>query len=184
MLDTPFLFEETLTDGDFQKIGQLSLRWSHIEHIVGNCLKTMLRLTDEEAIIAVFPLNVDQRLTKIKQLAELSPLAVDAQAALDELMPAMKALQVVRNNVVHAVIVEDNDDGHLFHLRSKERSLTKAQVFSAEELTNYAAHAALSLRFALGLKGERGARHPLPERPEIPEFLRSHFPKLKSRIGG
>jgi hypothetical protein len=91
----------------------------------------------------------------------------------------MKGIQFVRNNVIHAIVLDDLDEGHVFHLRSKRRSLTKAEIFSAEELTNYAAHAAISLRYALGLKDVPGARRPLPDRPDIPKFLRELIPTRK-----
>lgn len=176
MLQTPYLFEPNLSPEDYQRLGVLSLRWSHTEHVIGNCLKTMLRLTEQEAIVMVFPLGLEQRLGRMKDLAAISDLNAEAQVALNELLLIMKGIQFVRNNVVHAIVVDDAKDGHVFHLRSKQRALTKAQIFSAEELTNYAAHAAYSLRFALGLKGDVGQRHPLPDRPEIPEFLRELIP--------
>lgn len=183
MLDTPFRFEEELTSEEFQKLGQLSLRWSHTEHIIGNCLKVMLRLTDEEAVAMIFPLPVERRLDKIKELSALTPLNSDAQAAFDELRDVMRGIQYVRNNVIHAIVINHPDHGQLFHLRSKGRSLRKAQIFSCEELTNYAAHAALSLRYALGLKGSPGERFPLPDRPEIPEVLRELIPVRKQGDG-
>jgi hypothetical protein len=74
MLETPFRFESELSADDYQKIGLLSLRWSHTEHIIGNCLKVMLRLTDEEAVIAVFSLNLEQRLNRMKELARINAL--------------------------------------------------------------------------------------------------------------
>ena len=62
---------------------------------------------------------------------------------------------------------------------SKKRTLSASEVFSSEEITNYAAHAALALRLAVGVKDEPGARHPLPERPARPEFLRELIPSRK-----
>lgn len=176
MLQTPFLYEESLTPEDFQKLGQLALRWSHIDHIVGNCLKVMLGLSDEKAVVMVFSLGQDQRLKKLKQVADIAAPNPDACAALEGLRGVMGYIQQVRNNVIHAIMVEDPDQGQTFHLRSKGRSLTKEQVFSIEELTNYAAHAALSLRYALGLKGSPGEHHPLPDKPAIPEWLHNYTP--------
>jgi hypothetical protein len=175
MLKTPFYYEERLTDDDLKKIGQLSLLWSHTEHIIGNCLKIMLRLTDEEAIVAVFPLSLEQRINKIEKLARINPLNEQAKAAFNEFKAVRKAIQYVRNNVIHAIIIRGEGAGQpdMFHLRSHGRSLTKEQVFSAEELTNYAGHAALAFRYALGDKDHPlGLSYTLPERPEIPEFLR------------
>jgi hypothetical protein len=179
MIETPFTFEENLTAEEFQKIGQLSLRWSHTDHIIGNCLKVMLRLSDEEAVLIVFPMGAETRLTRIAELAAINPLNPEARSAFDELKPIMTGIQFVRNNVIHAIIIDDMENGQQFHLRSKQRSLTKEQVFSTEEITNYAARAAISFRYALGMKTGFGGQHPLPDRPAIPEFLRSkiQFPE-------
>jgi len=157
------------------KLGQLSLRWSHTEHVIGNCLKVMLRLTDQEAIIMVFPLPFDQRIQRMVRIAEINPPTAEVKEALDELVYVMKGIQYVRNNVIHAVVVEDEKQGYLFQLRNKERSLTKVQIFETEDLTNYAGHVALKLRFALGDK-DGVHSYTLPERPEIPTFLRELMP--------
>ncbi|MBR0993966.1 hypothetical protein JQ580_24905 [Bradyrhizobium japonicum] len=61
MIPSPYNFEPALSDQEYAKLGILALRWSHIEHILGNCLKVILRLTDEEAVIVVFSLSADQR---------------------------------------------------------------------------------------------------------------------------
>jgi hypothetical protein len=181
MLETPFRFEPNFTTEEWQKLGQLMLRWSHTEHVIGNCLKVMLRLSDAEAVIMVFPLGLEQRIQRISDLSELAPFKGDAKAAYDELCRAIKAIQYVRSNVAHAVVVEDDDGGYHFELRSKGRKLSKSEILSAEEITNYAAHAAYSFRVALGQKEYPGARHPLPDRPSIPKFLRSFFAERKPR---
>jgi hypothetical protein len=173
MIPSPFRFEAQLSPEEFQKIGQLSLQWSHIENIIGTCLRVMQNLSEDEAATKVFRLPLDQRLKKMsKLLAELKPLNPEAKAAFDELKPVMDGIRYVRNNVAHAIVGED-DSGHVFLLRSKKRSLTKAEIFSAEELTNYAAHLVLALRYALGVENDPSRRWPMPDRPEIPEFLRS-----------
>ena len=177
----PFRYEEWLTPAEFQKLGELFLRWSHIEHIIGNCLRAVLRLDGEQAVVMIFPLPLERRLDKIRELAEINPLPTDADAAFYELNYAMKCINYVRNSVVHAVMVDDPDQGLMFHLHSKKRLIAKEHVFAIEELTNYAAHAALSLRHALGLKGSPAVQHPLPDRPEIPEFLRLKFPAPPKR---
>jgi len=176
MIAVPYKFEPELSAQEFMKLGQLSIRWSHIEHILGMCLKRMLRLSDDEAIIVVFPLSLDQRLTRIRQLAESTPVGELAVRPLNELKLIMPAIQYVRNNVIHAFVTEDE-----FRLHSKQRTLTKAEVFSAEELTNYAAHVTVALRYALGFEFDtEGHSYTLPERPEIPDFLLSNFPVLRS----
>jgi len=152
-------------------------------HVIGNCLKAMLRLSDEEAIVAIFPLSTHQRLDHMKKIAKLNGLPADAQTALDELRVVMTGIQYVRNNnVVHAIIVDDETEGRVFHLRSKRTFTHEGRGFATAEWTNYAAHAVLSLRYALGLKGaDPGARHPLPDRPEVPEFLRELIPPRDQR---
>jgi hypothetical protein len=167
-----------LNGEDFQKIGQLAVRWSHIDQVIGNCLKALLRLPDEEAMIIVFPLGAEARLDRIKQLVAKRIDQDKVAASLSELLPVMKGIQFVRNSVIHSIVIDDTTDGHIFHLRSKDRVVTKAQVFSAEELTNYAGHCVLALRFAIG-GPNLGNTYTMPERPPIPEFLRHlvQFPR-------
>jgi hypothetical protein len=178
MIPVPWSLEPELPSEDFHKIGQLAIRWSHIDQIIGNCLKVVLRLSDDEATVVVFPLNAETRLNRLCELNEVSPLSEDAQRILAELRPIMRGLQLVRNNVIHAFVRDDLRDGFTFHLRSKDRVLTREEVFSSEELTNYAGHLALALRFALGLGGPPRS-YTLPDRPAIPDFLQStiQFPK-------
>jgi len=181
MIPVPYNFEPVLQIEEYVKIGQLSLRWSHIEHIIGNCLKRMLRLSDDEATVIVFPLSLEQRLSRITQLIEVAPPYPEAITAFNELKLIMPAIQFVRNNVVHALVTEDPIGEHRFILRSKGRSLTKAEIFSTEDLTNYAAHVTVALRYGLGFSGEtEGHSYTLPRRPEIPAFLLSVFPALRN----
>src|SRR5215213_156232 len=181
MIAPPFRFEPNLSPDEFQKIGQLSLRWSLTEHIIGNCLRVMLRLTEPEAAKVVFPLGLERKIKHMTDLAEIIEMTDLARERLDEVAYIMPGVQYVRNNVIHAIIIPDDVGGeHLFHLRSKGRSLTKTEVFSAEELTNYAGHAVIALRLALGGKDDpAGMNYTLPETPEIPEFLRLLIPTRK-----
>jgi hypothetical protein len=98
MLEPPFMFDPNLSDKDFQKIGQLSIRWSHIEFITGHCLRKLLRLSHEEAALMVFPLQFDQRLQKIKEVAKIHkpPLLPEFHAAFDEVWALKSAIQLVR----------------------------------------------------------------------------------------
>jgi len=180
MIASPWRFEPVISDQDLAKIGILTLRWSHIEHILGNCLKVLLRLSDDEAAAIVFPMNLETRINRIVEISEINPLSEHAQAALNEFRPVIKGLQLVRNNVVHAILIEDEREGHVFHLRSKQRTLSKTDVFSVEELTNYAAHLVTAFRYALGFKdGIEPVLYTWPDRPPIPEFLLStvQFPR-------
>jgi hypothetical protein len=179
MLEPPFMFDPNLSDKDFQKIGQLSIRWSHIEFITGHCLRKLLRLSHEEAALMVFPLQFDQRLQKIKEVAKIHkpPLLPEFHAAFDEVWALKSAIQLVRNNVLHAFVDLGEDGEPKFFNRAKSRTLTRSQIFSAEEITNYVAHAVLSMRYAIGFDLDSGERVPLPDRPDAPEFLREAIPK-------
>ncbi len=59
MIESPASYDSALSDDDLKTIGRLAISWSTTEHVIGNCLKTMLRLTDDEAQIAVFPLGLE-----------------------------------------------------------------------------------------------------------------------------
>ena len=83
----------------------------------------------------------------------------------------MPGLRQVRNNVAHAVLKDDGTAQQIFESRKTKRVFTKAQIFATEELTNYAAHAALVLRDKLGEKDPAGAPGPLPARPQIPSWF-------------
>jgi hypothetical protein len=57
----------------------------------------------------------------------------------------------VRNDAVHSALKE-SERGHVFENRAKGRVRTKAEIFSCEDLTNYASQLAVAFRFALGFK--------------------------------
>ena len=181
MIESPTSYQNNLTDADYQMIGTLAVSWATTEHVIGNCLKTMMRLTDDEAQITLFPLGLERRISHMQELAKM-PEAKWHREVLDdlaELALVMRALNFVRNNVLHAICINDAQGETSFHLRSKNRTLPKEQVLSVQELTNYAARVALDLRHELGFKklGVYGfGAEPLPDRPPIPDFLKSFFP--------
>ena len=78
----------------------------------------------------------------------------------------------MRNDAVHSVLKEI-ERGHVFENRGKGRVRTKAEIFSCEDLTNYASHLATAFRYALGFKEGPKPPRKLPTRPEIPNFLKS-----------
>jgi hypothetical protein len=175
MIEHPFSFD--LTPEELQKLGEMSLTWSHTEHLVGNCLKVLLRLTNDEAIAMVFPLTLEQRVRRIKMLIDLDTANPDVKIAFEELKVFLPAMQLVRNNVVHATLDNDASSGEiLFRLKSKDKALTKTEIFSAEEISNYVCCVALSLWLAL-LNGP--LQRPLPGRPAIPSWLLPHIPIRK-----
>lgn len=169
MLQSPFRFEAGFTSTEFETIGRLALRWAAIEHFVANCLKAMLGLSDDQAIVMVFPLGMEAKLDRMNELAEINPLNPEAKKALIELTKVAKALNFVRNTI-HAIVMEGD---HSFELRSKRRSIPKRDVLSTEELTNYAGRVAIFLRHALGDKDTVGGPPAWPTRPAIPAFLQS-----------
>ena len=177
MIESPASYDHTLSDADLKMIGKLAVSWSTTEHVIGNCLKGMLRLTDDEAVTVVFSLNLERRINYMVELAKSAPWEDDVRKLLKELKPVMTALQSVRSNVVHSIVIDDETGAQAFHLRSKNKSLPKDHAFSSEELTNYAAHLVLALRFAISFKPTQPVFSPptLPGRPPIPEFLQSFF---------
>ncbi|MES0049271.1 hypothetical protein [Mesorhizobium sp. M0053] len=176
MIPTDFLrYEKILVPEDFQKIGQLTLRWSLIDHTIGNCLRVLLRLTPAEAVHIVFRLGAAERRDRIRELIAINPVSSEADFLFKELDALMRAIQPVRNNLVHSILFWTNDGKDpSFHLRSKDKELTKAEVFATEDLTTYGLIAVSNLRYAVGPKdhGPDEIPLPLPERPEVPEFLR------------
>jgi hypothetical protein len=181
MIESPFRYEKNFTAKDYETLGKLSLRWSHIDHVLANCLKRLLRLKDDEAQAIVFQLSADYRFDRILELDKLKPLQKKkAVRALEELCLLMGGLRQVRNNVAHAVLMPSEAD-QIFESRKTRRGFTKTQIFATEELTNYAAHAALVLRHELGDKDPANAPGPLPPRPEIPDWFGT-LAKDKRRI--
>jgi hypothetical protein len=180
MIPSPFRFEKDLTAEDFQKLGQLILRWSHMEHIVGHCLRLILGLTEEQATALIFPLNLEVRLQRIADQVEQKPLSPPVNAIYREMLGAIKTLQPIRNLIAHGVLLPNVEGEHdQFHSRQKSKRHSKEEIFRCEALINYAAHAALLLRQEFGDPGaELG---PLPQRPAIPAFLQSNFPKPHPR---
>lgn len=179
MLESPFRYQVWFKPAEYQKVGELAMQWSSIEHVIGNCLKALLKLTDDEALILIFPLPVERLLNHLKELCAIRPIKDEARIALDELIDVMRGIQYVRNTVVHGIAVGLPPGEYAFRLHSKQREIAKDHIFATEELTAYAAHAALALRFALGFQENPDARHTLPGRPEIPEFLRELIPTRK-----
>ena len=173
MIASPFRFDTELSSEDFERLGRLSLRWSHIDHMIANCLKLQLGLDEDQARAMIFPLSTELRLQRMNELAKLKALPSDKAANIfQELCAMMKGIRAIRTNVVHAVLIEGG-----FTLRSKkDRAFTKQQIFDAEELTNYVSILALTLRHELG---ERDPAYdppdPLPDRPPVPEFLKPYI---------
>lgn len=172
-IETPFGFEVRLSGEEFQKIGQFACRWAHIEHTVGNCLRVLLGMAPDDAQVMVFPLSLDARVQRINEVIKKRPLPTFQATLFSELKPLLRAQQYLRNTVLHGVVIDlFLDEEPFFHLRSKGRDLTKAELFSCEDLINYTAHVAQALRLSLGEKDlPNGYTYALPDRPDVPDFL-------------
>ena len=175
MIKTPYHFEADLSDQDFQKIGQFACRWAHIEHTIANCLRVMLEMGPEPATIMIFPLSLDLRMSRIRELAKQRFLTGYQLALLAELRPLIKAMQYLRNTTLHGVAMSlgDDPDQTYFNLRSKGRSLTRGELFSCEDLINYTAHVTQAFRLSLGDKtyeDHEGHTYALPHRFTYPSF--------------
>jgi len=173
MIRTPYNFSANLSDQEFQKIGEFACCWAHIEHTVGNCLRRMLNMNPKEATIMVFPLSLDQRMTKIGQLLDLAPLSERHAALFGELKPLIRAQQILRTNILHGVFIDIFEEEEPFwHLRSKNRDVSKTEILACEDLINYTAHVVEAFRLLLGDElNPEGLVYALPNRPAIPEFL-------------
>ena len=174
-IPTPFRFEPEFTPEEFQKIGQFAARWALIEHIVGNCARRVLDLDPKQATVLVFPLSLDARVEMIRRSTRQRPLADDQRAYFDELLPLVRAIQYIRNTTLHGVVIKfQQDDEAFFHLRSRDRKITKTELFACEDLINYTAHVVQAFRISLGEKDHDlwpPINYTLPGRPTIPSIL-------------
>jgi len=183
VIKTPYHFEANLSDQEFQKIGQFACRWAFIEHMIGNCLRVMLKMEMEpDATVMIFPLSLETRMTRISKLAKQRFLTGYQLAVLAELRPLIKAMQYLRSTVLHGIVTSfgDDDDPH-FHLRSHSRNVNIKDLFACDDLIKYTAHVTEAFRLSLGdktIEGHEGHTYELPRRPHIPEFLPPDCRKL------
>jgi hypothetical protein len=116
---TPYMFEPELSVEDFAKLGQFMLRWSHMDHTIGNCLRRVLDMTPENATVLIFPLSLDMRIQRLRHFNEITPMSPDAQALFAELQPLVKAMQYIRNSAIHGIVIDMGDgEEPYFELRS------------------------------------------------------------------
>jgi hypothetical protein len=178
MIPTPYRFEPEFSDQEFAKIGQFTVRWSHMDHTVGNCLRVLLDMSPKTATVLIFPLSLDARMSHIDRFSKLQPLEPLPAAIFGELKPLIKAMQYIRNSAIHGIVIDSGGaEEPYFELRSKNRKVTKPQLFGCEDLINYTAHAVQAFRFSLGEKespwgGPWGPHdYALPHRPDVPDWL-------------
>ena len=118
------------------------------------------------------------RMQRIGEVIKRCPLTPEQTGFFAELTPCIKAMQYLRNTVLHGVVIGDDaeDDPPFFHLRSRNRNIYKADLFACEDLINYAAHVTLAFRLSLGdTEGPWAQHYALPDRPPIPEFLPNEY---------
>jgi hypothetical protein len=109
MIKTPYHFEADLSDQEFQKIGQFACRWALIEHTIGNCLRVMLGMNPKHATIMIFPLSLDHRMTRIRELLARQPTLLNdyQRSVLEELRPLIKAMQSGNGHTEWLTLAED-----------------------------------------------------------------------------
>jgi hypothetical protein len=177
MIPTPYNFEPNFTAEEFAKIGQFTLRWSHMDHTIGNCLRRLLEMSPTHATVFIFPLSLDNRMSHIERLTKLTPLDPLPGGLFAELKALVKAMQYIRNSAIHGIVISGVEDEPYFELRSRGRRITKSQLFGCEDLINYTAHVVQGFRWSLGEKespfseGWGAHTYALPHRPTVPDWL-------------
>jgi hypothetical protein len=155
-----------LTPEEKRKLGELSLVWSHTEHVIAKSLKEILKFDDEEAISIIYPMTLDR---KLKYIASLSGrVTARSRTYFQELKSVVKAITQIRNTVAHGVLVNDTKEGTLFRSPSRDRVVSKDDVLGSQEISNYALWIAIGFYHSLD---PDESLSPLPERPEIPKSL-------------
>jgi len=186
VIKTPYRFEADLTEDEFETIGRFACRWAVMEHQLGNCLRRLLDFSPEKATSLIFPMNAEKRMQWMSALVEDPPLSDSQVAMFDELQPLIRAMWMLRNNVLHGILIDLSvEEEAYFHLRSKNRKVLKSDLFGCEDVINYTAHLVRAFRFSLGEKEDpEGMSFALPPRPDIPTFLGIDLLKLplESRV--
>jgi hypothetical protein len=72
-----------LSPEEMSKLGELSLVWSHTEHVIAKSLKEILKFDDEEAISLIYPMTLDQKLKYISRLS--NRMTVGSRTYFEEL---------------------------------------------------------------------------------------------------
>lgn len=179
-MDTPFLWEVYVDDTELAQIGTLALRWSHIEHILANCLRRLVRMSEEDATLIIFPMTLEKIVQTIDNVVKARPLKGKAKMYYDELRPTLEPFRYVRNTMIHSILTDNSwGQARTFHLRSKLRDLSIEEVLSTGDFTNYVATLVIDFRKTLGHK--LGKPGPLPDKPALPGFLIRAFPGLRQK---
>ena len=97
--------EFDLTPEEKGKLGELSLLWSHTEHVIAKSLKEILKFNDDEAISLIYPMRLQRKLNHITRLS--SRMSDRSQSYFEELKSVVNAVSKIRNAVAHGVLVND-----------------------------------------------------------------------------
>lgn len=174
MLAAPIEFEPEISENQYARVGRLIVKWALIDHLIGTCINVQNGTTDEAAQRAVFSETAGRKIAMLEDaMRTLAP--GDARRAFEVLLPLWKGLKEARDNVAHGVATINEDRNVALHHRRKSRDAEIEEILSLEEVTNFVAHAALSLRYALGLKSDPNLRHSLPAIPPIPDLLTKYM---------
>lgn len=152
--------------------------------MLGNAVKHLLGLSDDEATSVVYPMPLQTRLKWIYKLGPQRAKSQKARDAIVELKAVMEYIQAVRNTVIHGILLGGgiSSDPVQFHLRSKERNIPKDDVLAAEKITTYACIISAHLNWSLADPDKIPRdllQAPLPERPELPGLVNRPNPTEK-----
>jgi hypothetical protein len=165
---TPHFIYHGLSRDELARLGELTLTWSNMDHSIGQAVRLILKLTDEQFVAFVGPLATDRRMQLLKKYS--SNLPDELRSMIDELNLVIKPTLIARNTYVHAVVV-DGWNIPKFKLMSKDRVLTKEDLLGSEPISNYAGLLALHIEIKLEKKFDISLLPPLPSRPYIPPAL-------------
>jgi hypothetical protein len=167
--------EFVLTPEELSKLGDLSLVWSHTEHVIAKSLKEILRYNDHDAISIIYPMGLQRKLNYITKLS--GQLSDGSRTYFEELRLVVGAInKLIRNTAAHGVLVNDTKEGTLFRSPSKDWVVSKDDVLRSQEISNYALGVAIAFYHSLDPDEPLA---PLPERPKIPKALREFLPARK-----
>ena len=171
----PGAFQTDLKQSQNAALGRLILRWGQIDHVVANCILELSGRRRGRKRDKIDVLTAGQKIPILEGLRNTPRMSVEAVLAFDAFMPLWKGLIGVRNHVAHGVVAWDPDGRATTKLLYRERAVAIKDILAAEAITNFAAHAVLALRLAIGVSDDPEARHRLPPRPALPAIVRSYM---------
>lgn len=171
----PGTFYIDMTAAQNAALGRMMLRWGQIDHLVANCILRLRGRPRKRQKEDIDGCTAGQRVRILADLMKTSPVTPEARKAFDAFLPIWRGLIGVRNHVAHGVTFWEPDGTADTKLQHRGRDEPIEKILAAESITNFAAHAVLSFRFALGLEADPDIRHPLPRRPAIPPIVKTYM---------